>query len=75
MCLACKINFMLIFKSLNVRCIETNIYFTMVLNIEGKLLHSYEHCYQVELHALEHVIQIPPNGPLTMKTSFEKLFF
>jgi hypothetical protein len=75
MILACKINFMLIFKSLNVRCIETNIYFTMVLSIEGKLLHSYEHCYQVELHALEHVIQTLPNGPLTMKTSFENLIF
>ncbi len=47
----------------------------MVLSIEGKLLHLYEHSYQVELHALEHIIQTPPNGPLTLKTSFEKLYF
>ncbi len=54
---------------------KINIYFTKVLSIEGKLLPSYENSYQVELHALEHVIQTPPNGPLTMKTSFEKLSF
>ncbi len=47
----------------------------MVLRLERKLLHLYEHSYQAKLHALEHVIQTPPNGPLTMKTSFEKLSF
>jgi hypothetical protein len=32
------------------------------VGMEGKL-HLYEHGHQAELHALENVIQILPNGP------------
>jgi hypothetical protein len=31
-------------------------------SMEGKLA-LYEHGHQIELHALENVVQTPPNGP------------
>jgi hypothetical protein len=33
------------------------------VGMEKKLLHFYEHGHKVELHALENVVQAPPNKP------------
>jgi hypothetical protein len=33
------------------------------VGMEKKLLHFYEHGHQTELHALENVVQAPPNEP------------
>jgi hypothetical protein len=33
------------------------------VGMEGKSLHLYEHGHQVELLALENVVQTPPYGP------------
>jgi hypothetical protein len=30
--------------------------------MKGKLLHLYEHSYQVKMQTLELVVQTPPNG-------------
>jgi hypothetical protein len=44
-------------------------------SMEGKLLHLYEHGHQVELHALENVVQTPRDGLLIMKICCGKLSF
>jgi hypothetical protein len=43
--------------------------------MEGKLLHLYEHDHQVELRALENVVQTPLDGLLIMKICCGKLSF
>jgi len=36
-------------------------------NMEGKLLHLYEHGHWTKLQAFENVVQTPQVGPLIMK--------
>ncbi len=50
------------YHNLNVRCIKTNFVTMVSASMEVKL-HLYEHGHQVELQALENVVQTPPYGP------------
>ncbi len=50
------------YQNLNIRCIKINIFYNGFIGMEGKLP-LYEHGHQVELQALENVVQTPLNGP------------